>query len=383
MKKILLTLASVVCLTVANAEIIPFDLSPAGTSPATGLSPANEVPGVTNSTGSGGEILTGITFDTETLTLSFAMGYGSIAGFTDLTGAGTGFHIHGPAPATDNSSVAFDLGTMQLPAGDPTKGGVLLGSVVLSDEQTTNLLAGLYYVNIHTATNPRGEIRGQLIPLQNEPPTITCPEPVIVECTSSNGTPVRLPVTVADADGDALTVVWTVNGTPYQTNQVPAGTPTTSATVPFGARFGLGTNEVQVTVTDAKGISTTCMTTVTVQDTTPPVIRRVIASPNVLWPPNHKMVPVRISVLATDACCQVRSRIVSVRCNEVVNSTGDGNTSPDWEITGPLTLKLRAERAGKGTGRIYYITVQSTDCAGNTTMGRTIVTVPHDQGSKR
>jgi CHRD domain len=383
MKKTFLTLASVVCLVAANAAIIPFDLSPAGTSPAIGLSPANEVPAVTNSTGSGGEILTGITFDTATLTLSFAMGYGSVAGFTDLTSAGTGFHIHGPAPTTNNAPVVLDLGTNQLPAGDPAKGGVLLGSIVLTDEQMTNLLAGLYYVNIHTATNPAGEIRGQLIALQNEPPTITCVDPVTVECTSSNGTPVRLPVTVADADGDALTVVWTLDGAPYQTNQVPAGTPTTSANVPFHASFGIGAHDVVVTVTDAKGISTTCTTTVTVQDTTPPVIRRVIASPNVLWPANHKMVPVRISVLATDACCQVRSRIVGVRCNEAVNATGDGNTSPDWEITGPLTLKLRAERAGKGSGRIYYITVQSTDCAGNTTMGRTIVTVPHDQGSKR
>lgn len=383
MKKTLLTVASVVCLAAANAAIIPFDLSPAGTSPAVGLSPANENPAVTTSTGSGGEILTGITFDTATRKLNFAMGYGSVAGFTDLTGAGTGFHIHGLAPASGNAGVLFLLATSHLPAGDPAKGGVLLGSVDLTDEQTTSLLAGLYYVNIHTVINPSGEIRGQLIPLQNEPPTITCPAPVTVECASSNGTPVRLGVAVADADGDALTVVWTLDGSPYLTNQVPAGTPTTSATVPFHARFGIGTHDVVVTVTDAKGIATTCTTTVTVQDTTPPVIRRVIASPNVLWPANHKMVPVRVSVLATDVCGEVRSRITSVRCNEAVNSTGDGNTSPDWEITGPLTLKLRAERAGNGSGRIYYITVQSTDAAGNSTTGRTIVTVPHSQGAKK
>ena len=383
MKNAFLTLASVACLTVANAAIIPIDLSPSGTSPAVGLSPANEVPAVTTSTGSGGEILTGITFDTATLTLNFAMGYGSIAGFTDLTSTGTGFHIHGPATVSDNAPVLINLAPYQLPAGDPAKGGVLLGSVVLSDEQITNLLAGLLYVNIHTTNNPRGEIRGQLIALQNEPPTIVCPEPVIVECTSSNGTPVRLAVDVADADGDALIVVWSIDGSPYQTNRVPAGTPTTSATVPFRGLFGGGTHDVQVMVTDAKGVTATCTTTVTVQDTTPPVIRRVLASPNVLWPPNHKMVPVRVTALVTDACGLVRTRIVAIRSNEPENGTGDGDTAPDWEITGPLSANLRAERAGKGAGRVYTITVQAADESGNIATGRVSVTVPKSQGAKK
>ena len=383
MKKSLISLFSVVCLTAANAVVIPFDLSPAGTSPASGLSPANENPPVLNSTGSGGEILSGITFDTATRTLSFALGYGSVANFTDLTGPGMGFHIHGPAGAAGNAPIIFNLATNHLPAGDPAKGGVLLGSIVLSDSEATDLLAGLYYVNIHTETNPRGEIRGQLIALRNESPTITCPDPVTVECTSSNGTPVRMTVNVADADGDALTVVWTVNGAPYQTNRVPAGTPTTSATVPFGAVFGDGTNEVQVTVTDAKGITAACTTTVTVQDTTPPVIRRLVVSPSVLWPPNHKMVPVRVTVLATDVCGAVRTRIVSIRSNEPENGLGDGDAAPDSEITGPLSANLRAERAGNGTGRVYTITVQATDRAGNTATGRVSVTVPKSQGAKK
>ena len=39
--------------------------------------------------------------------------------------------------------------------------------------------------------------------------------------------------------------------------------------------------------------------------------------------------------------------------------------APDWEITGDLTLDLRAERSGSGTGREYTITVQCTDGTGN------------------
>ena len=44
------------------------------------------------------------------------------------------------------------------------------------------------------------------------------------------------------------------------------------------------------------------------------------------------------------------------------------------------TLLLRAERAGPGNGRVYTITVDSTDRAGNSTTSSVAVTVPHDQG---
>src|SRR5688572_18308299 len=68
-----LLLASLVAV---QANPLQFKLSPPGSSPAPGLSPANEVPAVTNSSGSGGEILTGLSFDTNTLQLSLAVGYG-------------------------------------------------------------------------------------------------------------------------------------------------------------------------------------------------------------------------------------------------------------------------------------------------------------------
>ena len=70
---------------IAQAEIIQFNLSPAGTDAAVGLSPLNEVPAATNSTGSGNEISAGISFDTDTSILTLALGYGSAAGFTNLT----------------------------------------------------------------------------------------------------------------------------------------------------------------------------------------------------------------------------------------------------------------------------------------------------------
>jgi len=71
-----------------------------------------------------------------------------------------------------------------------------------------------------------------------------------------------------------------------------------------------------------------------------------------------------------------------VNSNEPVNGLGDGDTAPDWIITGDLTVNLRAERSGIGNGRIYTITVTCKDACGNSSVGSTTVTVPHDQEQK-
>lgn len=115
-------------------------------------------------------------------------------------------------------------------------------------------------------------------------------------------------------------------------------------------------------------------------DATAPNITSVTAAPSFLWPPNHKMVSVTLSVAVTDNCDSGvlgSCHIVAVSSNEPVDGIGDGNTAPDWQITGNLTVMLRAERAGGGTGRIYTIAVQCTDDAGNTASRSTIVRVPH------
>jgi hypothetical protein len=237
-------------------------------------------------------------------------------------------------------------------------------------------------VNIHTALNPGGEIRGQLIPAvaTNSPPTLSCPANETVEC----GTAAEVTIALSDPDGDALTVTWTVNGMPVQTNSLPASAPSVVANVSFSAVLPLGTNVLDVTVTDTATNTASCSTTVVVVDTTPPVIVSASADPNVLWPPNHKLVEVHISATVTDTCSSTTWKIIKVTSNEPVNGLGDGDTGPDWVITGDHTVKLRAERSGKGKGRIYTITIQATDTSGNLSQARDVtVTVPHDQGNKK
>jgi hypothetical protein len=113
-------------------------------------------------------------------------------------------------------------------------------------------------------------------------------------------------------------------------------------------------------------------------------IKSATASPSLLWPPNHKMVPVRVRFTTQGNCKEGLScKITSVNSNEPVNGLGDGDTAPDWAITGDLSVNLRAERSGTGSGRGYTITLTCTDVFGNSSTGTANVTVPHDRGKKK
>jgi len=78
--------------------------------------------------------------------------------FSGLSGPATAAHIHGPAPAGKNAGVLVWLSTKGKPATSP-----LTGSATLTAAQASDLMNGECYVNVHTAKNPGGEIRGQLM----------------------------------------------------------------------------------------------------------------------------------------------------------------------------------------------------------------------------
>jgi len=75
--------------------------------------------------------------------------------YSGLTGPALAAHIHGPADPGQNAGVAVPLKVTPSP---------IKGSKVLTAAQAADLEAGKYYVNIHTAANKGGEIRGQLQP---------------------------------------------------------------------------------------------------------------------------------------------------------------------------------------------------------------------------
>lgn len=178
-------------------------------------------------------------------------------------------------------------------------------------------------------------------------PNITCPAPKSISCTGSSGAAATVTPTVFD--------------------NCPA---VTSSCVPSsGSTFGFGTTPVTCTATDASGNSSSCPTSITVTDV-PPVISSVVAAPNILNPPNKKMDPVTIMVKDTDVCdpspvCTITS----------VSQTPGVISSSDYQITGALTLNLRANGTN-GLPKSYIVTVTCTDHHGGSTQAQTAVSAP-------
>ena len=107
------------------------------------LNTASEVPPVTGA-GVGTAV---VTFDPATKQVTYTVTYSGLSG--DAAAA----HIHCGAAAGANAGVAVKFDSTASP---------ITGSATLSDAQVADLEAGKCYVNIHTAANKGGEIRGQL-----------------------------------------------------------------------------------------------------------------------------------------------------------------------------------------------------------------------------
>jgi hypothetical protein len=104
----------------------------------------SEVPATTT----GGKGTAELAYDAASKKLSWTVSY------SGLSGPATAAHFHGPAEAGKNAGVAVAIPNA---ATSPVK-----GEATLTDAQAADLMAGKYYINIHTAANPGGEIRGQV-----------------------------------------------------------------------------------------------------------------------------------------------------------------------------------------------------------------------------
>ena len=100
--------------------------------------PAHNVPGTGTAT---------IVLDKSAHTISWEISY------TGLTGDAKAAHFHGPADPGQNAGVAIPIAVGPSP---------IKGQAILNDREIAALTAGKWYVNIHTAANPGGEIRGQV-----------------------------------------------------------------------------------------------------------------------------------------------------------------------------------------------------------------------------
>lgn len=120
------------------------DSKPKTTTYSAELNGKNEVPPVTtDATGTAK-----FTLDRGSKTLSWEVTY------KGLTGDAVAAHLHGPAKEGANAGVAVPF---TAPLASPIR-----GSAVIPDSVIAQLDNGEIYINIHTAANPNGEIRGQV-----------------------------------------------------------------------------------------------------------------------------------------------------------------------------------------------------------------------------
>jgi hypothetical protein len=113
---------------VLKADLKGSNEVPPNTSPATGTAEA--------------------TLDTASRNLTYTIT------FSGLSGPALGAHFHGPVEAGKNAGIVLPFKTVQSP---------IEGSATLTENQAADLLAGKWYANVHTAANPGGELRGQMM----------------------------------------------------------------------------------------------------------------------------------------------------------------------------------------------------------------------------
>lgn len=202
----------------------------------------------------------------------------------------------------------------------------------------------------------------------------TCTFDVTVNDTQDPSITCPSPITVNNDPGDCGAIV-----TYAATASDNCPGVTIAYNPPSGSFFPVGESNVLATATDAHGNTSACVFTVTVVDNEPPTIS-VTVSPTMLWPPNHMMRNIAATVTASDNCPGVTYAITSITSNEPDNGLGDGDTPNDVQNadfnTADLLFKVRAERSGLGTGRIYTVTYTATDGANNQTSASAEISVP-------
>ncbi len=196
------------------------------------------------------------------------------------------------------------------------------------------------------------------------PPALIVPADQVVECTSPEGAE----VTVVAAGDDVCNDVFFNNSRTGATNDASGTYPLGETTVAWDARDDCDNHSCG-------------WTSITVEDTTPPLVSCGVARDEI-WPPNHQFEDVGLTYEVTDACDLDPEVEVTVTSDEdpfTAPGAGGRIHCPDALVCGD-TVQLRAERSALGNGRVYVITVTATDASGNVGQCQVAVGVPLNQG---
>jgi hypothetical protein len=224
-----------------------------------------------------------------------------------------------------------------------------------------------------TVIQLHGNIAGTF---QNQSPVPVPGADQQVECQGPNGTVATLDGSKSyDYDGNLSEYDW-IGPVADGTDPVVAFSHAVVAQTP---PLPLGLHKFMLRLFDAWRWTDREFTTVNVVDTLPPTVTGA-ASPDCLWPPNHKTALYRLGtelvVKANDQCSGDLTS--SVRIKTVTSNENNADGSPTF-VFDDKSVCLTAERDGGGAGRDYTITVEAKDQVGNVSTKDVIVRVPHDQ----
>jgi hypothetical protein len=203
---------------------------------------------------------------------------------------------------------------------------------------------------------------GQFISVNyNQPPVASTGGAITAEAVDSNGATVQFNGTPStDPDSNITTYEWYEGMNLLATGATPMVTLTP------------GVHTITLKVIDAGSLSNTTSFTVTIQDTTGPVIQTLTASPNLLRSLNsNQYITVTLTPTVTDAVDPApKAQALSVVSTEAASGLFSGDLSPDWLAPVGLTVQLRPER--RAIVRRYTLSAGATDASNNASTPKTV-----------
>lgn len=212
-----------------------------------------------------------------------------------------------------------------------------------------------------------------------QPERVNAGDPSIASYTvqnRGNATLTGLAIRVVLTDPDTGAVVGELDDT---ATLAPGAS--VSATRPFST-VGLATNKTYLAVLLARPAGATAEQTLDSARLTvvnaPPVCAGAIATPARIWPPNHKLVAVKIGGVTDPDGDPVTVTVTGILQDERTDELGSGDTCPDASGVGTARASVRAERSGRQDGRVYHVFFQAADGRGGRCDGEVTMCVPHD-----
>lgn len=295
---------------------------------------------------------------------------GTNATLSFSAGTGQDFHCSTPTVLTEEGPVGF-----RFVGSDGTVATATLqtGDSLSFSAPTSTIRDNAGNVEVFVGGKPILLSPGQTTFADTTPPTTTAAVAPSPNSSQWNNTNVVVILSATDNPGGSGvgSISYSLGGAQTGGAVVPGST----ASVTISAE---GITTVTYFATDNAGNQESPKSLTVRVDKTPPTVA-CSASPNVLWPPNNKLVPVNVSITVNDALSGPAGfTLISVTSNEP--DSGQGDIQGFVPGTASTTGQLRAQRLGSGTGRVYTFTFSGADRAGNTASCTTTVSVPHDRG---